>query len=95
MGSFFKSALMCVVGFGLFFVAWIGWLIVKFATSHEAVTLDIYRSELFHNPLFWLCAAIFAAVFAIAQVAAGEIHRRILRTRKRRSARPRSAGSFG
>jgi hypothetical protein len=94
MGSFLKSALMCVVGFALFSLAWICWLIVNFATSHKAVTLDIYRSELFHNPLFWLCAAIFAALFAIAQVAAGEIRRRILRSQKRPS-RPYSAGSFG
>jgi len=86
---------MCVVGFALFCLAWICWLILNFATGHRAVTLDIYRSELFHNPLFWLSAAIFAALFAIAQVAAGEIRHKILRSQKRTSSRTHSAGSFG
>jgi len=95
MGSFVKSALMCVVGFAVFFIAWVLWLIVNFATSHEAVALDIYRRELFHNPLFWLLSALSAAVFAIAQAAAVEVYRRTLRSRKRPRAHPHSAGSFG
>jgi hypothetical protein len=95
MASFLKSALMCVIGFAVFSLLWICWLIVNFATSHQAVTLDIYRSELFHNPLFWLLAGTFSGVFGIGYIAAVEIRRRTLRSQKRISARPHSAGSFG
>jgi len=56
---------MGVLGFVLFAIVWIASLVENFATPHEAVSLDIYRNELTHNPLFWWLAFTSSAVFGI------------------------------
>jgi hypothetical protein len=65
MNPFLKSGIMGVLGFVLFALVWIVSLVENFATQHEAVSIDIYRNELTHNPLFWWLAFVTGAVFGI------------------------------
>jgi len=69
---------MGVLGFVLFALVWIASLVENFATPHEAVSLDIYRNELTHNPLFWWLGFTSSVVFGIVSqiVARGKRHRR-------------------
>jgi len=65
MNPLLRSGIMGVLGFVLFALVWIASLVENFATAHEAVSIDIYRNELTHNPLFWCLAFISSAVFGI------------------------------
>jgi len=56
---------MGVLGFVLFAIVWIVSLVENFATQHEAVSIDIYRNELTHNPLFWWLAFVSGVVFGV------------------------------
>jgi len=56
MNPLLRSGIMGVVGFVLFALVWISFLVENFATPQEAVSLEIYRNELIHNPLFWWLA---------------------------------------
>jgi len=65
MNSLVKSGMVGALCFVVFSMVWICWLVETFATPHEAVSLDIYRNELFHNPLFWFLGLVSAVVFAV------------------------------
>jgi len=65
MNPVLRSGIMGVLGFVLFAIVWIASLVENFATQHEAVSLDIYRNELTHNPMFWWLAFVSGAVFGI------------------------------
>jgi hypothetical protein len=75
MNRLLRSGVMGVVGFVLFALVWISVLVEDFATPHKAVSLDIYRNELTHNPLFWWLAFATGAVFGIVSHICARSHR--------------------
>jgi len=77
MNPLIKSAIMGALGFVLFFLVWISLLVENFATPHHAVSLDIYRNELVHNPLFWAFALASALVFGSVSHLALSSHREL------------------
>jgi hypothetical protein len=74
MNPLLRSGIVGVVGFVLFALVWISFLVENFATPQEAVSLDIYRNELTHNPLFWWLAFASGAVFGIVSHLDGRSH---------------------
>jgi hypothetical protein len=75
MNRLLRSGIIGVVGFVLFALVWISVLVEDFATPHKAVSLDIYRNELTHNPIFWWLAFVSGTVFAIVSHNAARRHR--------------------
>ena len=71
MNPLLRSGIMGVLGFVLFALVWISLLVENFATPYERVSLDIFRNELFHNPLFWWLAFASGTVFGIVSYIAG------------------------
>jgi len=75
MNPLLRSGIMGVVGFVLFALVWISFLVENFATPQEAVSLEIYRNELTHNPLFWWLVFASGAGFGIVSHIAARSHR--------------------
>jgi hypothetical protein len=95
MNPVLRSGIMGVVGFVLFALVWISLLVEDFATPHEAVSLDIYRNELTHNPLFWWLAFVSGTVFAIVSHIAARSRREHDKAKRTVRLSGRDSASFG
>ena len=95
MNPVLRSGIMGVLGFVLFALVWISLLVEDFATPHEAVSLDIYRNELTHNPLFWRLAFVSGTVFAIVSHIAARSHREHDKGKRTVRLSGRDSASFG
>jgi len=87
MNPHLRSGIMAVLGFVLFALVWIASLVENFATQHEAVSLQIYRNELTHHPLFWWLAFVSGVVFGVVSHIA-------VRKRRQRHENNRIVGVF-
>lgn len=90
-----RSGIMGVVGFVLFTLVWISFLVENFGTPQEAVSLDIYRNELTHNPLYWWLALASAVASAMVSHIAASSHRDRAKGNRTVSVSPRESASFG
>jgi hypothetical protein len=95
MNPLLRSGIMGVLGFVLFALVWIASLVENFATQHEAVSIDIYRNELTHNPLFWWLAFVSGAVFGIVSHIAARSHREHDKGKRIVRLSGRDSASFG
>jgi len=95
MNPLLRSGIMGVVGFVLFALVWISFLVENFATPQEAVSLEIYRNELTHNPLFWWLAFASGAGFGIVSHIAARSHRDHDKGNRTVCASQRDSATFG
>ena len=95
MNPLLRSGIMGVLGFVLFALVWISLLVEDFATPYQAVSLDIYRNELTHNPLFWWLAFVSGTVFAIVSHIAARSHREHDKGKRTVRLSGRDSASFG